>query len=1207
MLLLTPHQQKALEYKHHISLTANAGSGKTFVLSKRYLQIVENEDISLREIAAITFTDKAASELYKRIATEVEDTIKKNISQDKLKRWNQIRRQLVSAHISTIHSFCVDVLRQFPVEAKIDANFTPIDQITSNELIELAIEEEIKKIFQNEEKNSEIKKVIRIFGSKNSLSEVISNLIYERRKISVIQNHIYKNNIDNVVDNYNKIYDEYLDKIFADELRDITEKIELLNDDVLKNKKDNKYGLEIEHLLLKISEQNKLKGKLLILEKIGSYLLTSKNSVRKQGYLKNDSYLQFSEERNLIEEFYERLLKLNFDINEEVTNKKLAEFSLSLLNIFQSCLENYEMRKTELGFLDYEDILLYTKDIISNPGVISELKKKFKYIMIDEYQDTNELQYNIFLPILDYLKKGNLFIVGDEKQSIYSFRDADLKIFSRTKNDIMKLEGNDSLLSLPDSFRMSPVISAFTNYVFRDLFSNPNPLYNEVAYSELVCARNDDIKGRIEILSAGNNDETDKEITEPELTAKRILKLVNEDKWSINEQREEKNIQWQDISILCRRRKYFKELETAFVKYRIPFTIVGGQGFYQRQPIYDIYNYFSFLLDKKNDTALIGILRSPFFNLPDSTLFEVSLKPGESFWQKLKNYSVINNRYNSLIKTLEENIKLASSSEVSFVLRKIFAESPFISTLASRINGKQEIANLQKLIFITNNYSQKPFTTLYDYVEYLKGAIEKISDEAQSNLDLDSFAVKIMTLHQAKGLEFPAVFLYRCGEQNISRSKKITIDKEFGILSKLPADDGYYEDFIEPPLLSIRNIINSKKDEAELKRLLYVGITRAKDYLFISSTKEKNYGKKSFMGILSSAIKFDDESDTINISTKFKRLINSDENFKNTIEDIDITIPVINSIELMSVKHNENIEDLIDKKIKININQIVDHPSGEIISATKIAVYTQCPLKYKFTYDLGLTKLYENYKNYDKTKSTEKVYEFNPSEFDQDEAPTGKDNLRLGNYPPELKGKLIHNILQKEKKYEELDDYLNSILTEKNYQIILNDKTKNILKEDIKNDLKEFYTASIFSEINSYKNYKNEFEVYLKENDYYLYGIIDKIIFEENKITIVDYKTDNIQKEQIKDRVENYLPQLNFYAYIIMQLYNNIKKVDIKLIFIKHPADVYSKSITKEELIEFGGYLKEAVNNMRINNYKKNLNHCSKCLFADSNNNCIKI
>ena len=765
MLSLTPHQKRALEYKHHISLTANAGSGKTFVLSKRYLQIVKNEDISLREIAAITFTDKAASELYKRIAIEVEELLNNNLSQSEFIKWNNIRRELVSAHISTIHSFCVDVLKQFPVEAKIDANFTPIDQIASNELIELAIEEEIKRTFQDKEKNGEIKKVIRNLGSKISLNEVLVNLINERRKIPFIKDKIYKNNTKSVVDFYTKKFDEYLNKIFADDLKNIVEKIRHINDKVLIKRNDNKYGLEINNLLSGVTEGNSLRVNLNILKNIGSYLLTSKHTLRMQSYIKYLSEEEYLDDKNIIEEYYGRLSKLNFEIDEEEINYKLAEFSISLLNIFRLCLDNYEQRKTEMGFLDYEDILLHTKKIISVPNVLEELGKKFRYIMIDEYQDTNELQYSIFLPILDYLKKGNLFIVGDEKQSIYSFRDADLNIFKKTKDNIKNLEGNDFLLSLPDSFRMSPVISAFTNYVFQNLFSNPNPLYNEVNYSELICANNDDVDGKIELILAGKNDENDEEISESELVAKRIIKLIKEDKWEITEQEVKRNIQWQDISIFCRRRKYFKELETAFVKYGIPFTIVGGQGFYQRQPIYDVYNYFSFLLDKKNDTALIGILRSPFFNLSDAALYEVSLEQGEIFWQKLNNYSKENIEIKNLITTLTENLNLASSSEYSFILRKMLSESPFISTLASRINGKQEIANLKKLIFITNNYSQKSFTTLYDYVEYLKSAIEKISDEAQSNLALDSSAVKIMTLHQAKGLEFPEIGRASCRER----------------------------------------------------------------------------------------------------------------------------------------------------------------------------------------------------------------------------------------------------------------------------------------------------------------------------------------------------------------------------------------------------------------------------------------------------------
>ena len=141
---LTPHQNKALDYKKHISLTANAGSGKTFVLSKRYLEIAVNESLPLRNIAAITFTDKAAGELYQKIAKEIDIRLRTAGQKHIVDRLEIIRSQLVSANISTIHSFCISILREHPVEAGIDADFTAIDEMFSDELIEISIEELIK-------------------------------------------------------------------------------------------------------------------------------------------------------------------------------------------------------------------------------------------------------------------------------------------------------------------------------------------------------------------------------------------------------------------------------------------------------------------------------------------------------------------------------------------------------------------------------------------------------------------------------------------------------------------------------------------------------------------------------------------------------------------------------------------------------------------------------------------------------------------------------------------------------------------------------------------------------------------------------------------------------------------------------------------------------------------------------------------------------
>ena len=142
---LTTSQQKALEYHKHISLTANAGSGKTFVLIQRFLKILVDENISIRNIAAITFTEKAASELYTKIAQKLDDAITTATEPEKIARLENLRKQLISSNISTIHSFCIDILREFPVEAGIDANFITIDTKRARELLQLSVKEALKE------------------------------------------------------------------------------------------------------------------------------------------------------------------------------------------------------------------------------------------------------------------------------------------------------------------------------------------------------------------------------------------------------------------------------------------------------------------------------------------------------------------------------------------------------------------------------------------------------------------------------------------------------------------------------------------------------------------------------------------------------------------------------------------------------------------------------------------------------------------------------------------------------------------------------------------------------------------------------------------------------------------------------------------------------------------------------------------------------
>ena len=205
---------------------------------------------------------------------------------------------------------------------------------------------------------------------------------------------------------------------------------------------------------------------------------------------------------------------------------------------------------------------------------------------------------------------------------------------------------------------MAPAICLFTNLLFGNLFEYPNIIYNEVGPSDLVCARKDEVIGGIEILLSSSeavayNESGINSDQEAETVAKRILHLIKTGTGA-------EKITWHDVAILCRKRKFFAELEKAFIKYNIPFLIVGGKGFFQRQTIYDIYNYFSFLSDEKNDTALIGILRSPFFSLSDSVIFEISLIQGDSYCEKLKRYGSNNPEIEHITDILSENLSLFS-------------------------------------------------------------------------------------------------------------------------------------------------------------------------------------------------------------------------------------------------------------------------------------------------------------------------------------------------------------------------------------------------------------------------------------------------------------------------------------------------------------------------------------------------------------------
>ncbi len=1190
MELLTTHQQNALNFKDHISLTANAGSGKTFVLSRRYLEIALSLNGSIGQIAAITFTDKAASELYKKIAEYIESRYENSSDAEEKRQLNHIRRQLVSANISTIHSFCIDILRQFPVEAGLDANFQSIDEVTSDELIELSIEEVLREALSGSSTADDARYLVRFFRSRLILATQLQSLVKQRKKVQDLRGRIYSGSPDEIRVFFHEAFLKTAGILIQIGEKEFIDSLNLINDTVLSAKDNNERALEIRQLIVRFREAADIEDKIGIFELIRSQGFTGRGEIRKQGYLANGIRDGLTNRIAEVEKYVCDISKLKFSENYEQSELSLARFGKSVINLFGLCVEKYESKKRENGYLDYEDILILTRNLLKNPSVKAELSRKFRYVMVDEYQDTNEIQYQIFLPILDDLKEGNLFVVGDEKQSIYMFRDADLEVFRITKDQISDASGEQSLLSLPDSFRMAPGICLFVNKLFRNLFSDPNNLFNEVNHSDLVCAKKEDTDSLIEIIiGAKAGEEENTEAEEAELAARRIISLVKDGT----------GLNWKDIAVLVRKRKSFSSLEQKFIEKNIPFNIVGGKGFYQRQAVYDIYNYFSFLLDPRNDTALVGILRSPFFNVPDNRIYELSLYDGRMLWEKLLKACSTHKELLKICDKLKIYLEQARVFNAPRLLRRILSESPYLAVLSQKASGQQEIANIDKLVKLTIGFQGKGFKTMYDYVNFLKNSIEEMEDEAQAAIADESDSVKVMTLHQAKGLEYPAVFIYNAHETtSVDRVKKgsIQVDKNYGLLTKVPANDDYFSEYESAPISSLFDYVAAKKETAELKRLFYVGATRAKNYLFISAEESENYKAGSFMGLLQEGLQIDFTQDKFEFTDELQFLNIEGDKFDNFSKEIVKEIKITRSLD--ETDNRPVIDAVSGEAVKIMVDKTENDTKGEVISATQFAVFSQCPMKYRLTFELEMSELMKDYaKSFYDTKIKKSGLELNPKEDSSEEAFGGKRIISA-----ERRGSIIHKILQ-EGNLKLTTEEIESAISNEFYS----DDPEDIasLSREISDKLSELFKSSVFKNFSGYKKSFNEYEIYVNEEDYYLHGIIDKLIIDQEKAIIVDYKTDSISREEICDRASLYFHQLKFYSYIVSRFFKQLTSFELRLIFVNFPGEDVKEIINLDQAEAVGEQIREMVHQIRLNEFDKNLSHCKDCNFVLNNSNCM--
>jgi len=507
-----------------------------------------------------------------------------------------------------------------------------------------------------------------------------------------------------------------------------------------------------------------------------------------------------------------------------------------------SSFERYvEQEKRKMGMIDYTDMIdIAYRTIQAHPSIGDILNKRYRFIMVDEFQDTDPVQNGIILKVLSFGEENpkKLFVVGDPKQSIYLFRDADVTQFKQVRDTIERWGGEE--IPLDENFRSTPSIINFVNGLFGRIFTDTgNPW--DFSY-ERICPikkRERDLgsveliftpEGKSSLLSA---------ILEFESLARGIRHLVRNGEKVVYWDEEGEHLDapraptYRDIALLIETRTHLLYLLSALSKQEIPFRVHGGIGFYQTEEVIDLFNVLSFLCNPSDDIALYGVLRSPYFGLSDADLFTISKGRGEGLYNHLAaSRDDRMQRHTSILSGWLDEVRRLPPS---ILLQQIIDDTDIFLVYSALPDGIQKIANLEKICEYAREKEHLGFYTVDQLVRDLTLLIDNEEKEGEAEPESDEDVITVMTVHGSKGLEFPIVWIPRLSESMGNNSDPIKVDYSLGLGIKIPSMDTDGELETSPPL-SLIDYINRQKGFAEYKRLFYVAATRAKDHLILSGT-----------------------------------------------------------------------------------------------------------------------------------------------------------------------------------------------------------------------------------------------------------------------------------------------------------------------------------------------------------------------------------
>jgi ATP-dependent helicase/nuclease subunit A len=832
----------------HVSVTAGPGAGKTTVLVERYLHILRTTNATVDQIVAITFTNRAANEMRERLRKELDRLLRSAPAKDRAK-WMRHKRTLDGAIITTIHGFCARLLREFPVEAEIDPQFALLDEHQSAMLIESVVEERLtEEISAGDEA---ITKLTAGFG-RGMLVEGLIGIYHSLRNLGLGLDEVVKRTTEShaTAEDYRRCVDVLNAKM-----------TELIRTRWLSGSAEAGRA-QVETSWLKLHP---------LLEAEPGSISIDQYCDALEGFRKvrPDKRGKLIETVGELDELLWNSEGLGGVVPQTCFDLHARDYALVLIETLRRIDQRLDEEKRRLSALDFDDLQLRALKLLDDrPEVLRRTAQRYRFFLVDEFQDTNSLQRDLLEKLVLSARTANLFIVGDRKQSVYGFRGADVDVFREMTGRIVAERGIAIPLNL--NFRSQPPLIHFFNYLFARLFKPDEAIdgdeLNELGYVEHEASESeretDDPPPLVELLiDVETDDEQKTGATSKESSrerdalqlARRIVSLINDDD-RLSHPEGPRKFRYRDIALLFRAMTEVPVYESVFRRAGIPYLTVQGKGFYAREEITDLIQLLRFLDNKTDEIALAAVLRSPLCGISDNALFALRCAPliasagdrvriqKRNLWRALRQQREIDliadeerPALDRAGEFLEELVKRAKRQGLEELLRFAVESSEFMTVIAANFDGAQRLANVEKLFTLAERFERSGAYLIRDFVRFVRDFEEAGGRESEGQIDESADAVRLMTIHQAKGLEFPVVIIPELHRQSEAQREWWFLDRHRGLTLKVP--DGRGGRLVGLTLRQFRERAK-RREQFESVRLLYVAATRARDRLIVSGATQ---------------------------------------------------------------------------------------------------------------------------------------------------------------------------------------------------------------------------------------------------------------------------------------------------------------------------------------------------------------------------------